>query len=103
MPVMILDNEKIRTVVLTNGAVLDAFPSFYAFRAKTVAVNTCPTCRRSDAEKKALAAIEQCRQAIGRLSNSDKAKLRALLGGNPCRVYWTSGTPGNETRNRADF
>lgn len=100
---LVLDNEKIRTVVLGNGKVLEAFPQLYPLRQRVMSVSGCSSCQRGRLQTDALQAIETARRTIGQLPAADKERLKTILGVDKIRVYWQGGYAGHETRERADF
>jgi hypothetical protein len=100
---LVLDNQRIMSTILTNGQILEAFPLLYPARKSLDSFNTCPACQKNAAGIELENQLAEIKKTLATLPAEDKARLKSILGVSHIRVYYSDHSNGHVTRKREDF
>lgn len=100
---VVLNDVYIQSHLLVYGAMLQEFPFLIATKNAVDALGTCAKCQKP--AKKAIAekALNDAKQAIANLSDSQKVRFKELLNTEAVRVQWRVQVGSEVDRGRTQF
>lgn len=101
--VVLLSVSNVKSLLLTNNQVLEAFPFLQAVKTKSAALGSCAPCQRGKKGKELDAQIQEAVKRIVDADAGSKERLKVMLNASLIRAYYRQNVNGRMVRKRVEW
>ena len=101
--VVLLSVSNVKSLLLGNNRVLEAFSFLQPLKTKMNALGGCAPCQRGRKGKDLDAGIQDAITRLVNMGESDKVKLKEILGAQTIRAYHRTSVNGRMIRKRVEW
>ena len=100
---VLLSVSNVKSLLLTNNQILEAFPFLQPLKTKAAALGSCAPCQRGKKGQELDAHIQDAVKRIVDMDAASKASLKTMLNASTVRAYYRDNVNGRMVRKRVEW